>query len=73
MRIGIVSDIHCNAAGLLAALKGMGDVDALICSGDTVYQYRFSNDVLVILRGAGAHLVLGNHDAVVLSRDGPRA
>jgi len=72
LRIGIVSDIHCNAAGLLAALKGMGDVDALICSGDTVYQYRFSNEVLAILRRSGAHLVLGNHDAVVLSRDGER-
>ena len=72
MRIGIVSDIHCNAAGLLAALNGMGDIDALVCSGDTVYQYRFSNEVLAILRRYGAHLVLGNHDAVVLSRDGVR-
>jgi hypothetical protein len=30
VKLGIVSDIHCNAAGLRQALALMGDVDDLI-------------------------------------------
>jgi putative phosphoesterase len=44
MRIGIVSDIHANAAGLQLALERMGDVDELLCAGDIVEDYRFSNE-----------------------------
>ena len=50
MRIGIVSDLHCNQHGLLRALDIMGDLDELICLGDSVYEYRFSNEVIEILR-----------------------
>ena len=62
MKIGIVSDIHNNAAGLTAALALMGDVDELLCAGDTVSQVKFTNDVVAILRDRGARVVLGNHD-----------
>src|ERR1700736_5478890 len=40
VKLGIVSDIHCNAAGLRAALALMGDVDELICLGDSIWEYR---------------------------------
>jgi putative phosphoesterase len=73
VRIGVVSDIHCNIAGLEQALTLMGDVDELICAGDAVYQYRFSNDVVRLLRERGAHVILGNHDETLLGRDGVRA
>jgi putative phosphoesterase len=73
MKIAIVSDIHCNAAGLRAALDLMGHVDELICSGDAIYQYRFSNEVVALLRECGAHVILGNHEASFLSPDGIRA
>ena len=46
MKLGIVSDIHCNAAGLRQALALMGDVDDLICLGDSIYEYRFSNEFM---------------------------
>ncbi len=51
----------------------MGDVDELICSGDAIYQYRFSNEVIGLLRERGARMILGNHEATFLSPDGERA
>lgn len=73
MKIGIVSDIHTNIAGLRAAIDLMGSVDELICSGDAIFQYRFSNEVIALLRETGAHVILGNHEQTLLSRDGERA
>jgi putative phosphoesterase len=73
MKIGIVSDVHCNAAGLKAALELMGAVDELVCAGDSIYQYRFSNEVVALLRESDAHVILGNHEETFYSRDGERA
>ena len=50
MLIGIVCDIHCNHEALRIALERMGAVDELLCAGDAVYQFRFSNEVMEILR-----------------------
>jgi len=38
----------------------------VLCAGDIVYQYRFSNEVLARLRERGARSILGNHDKTVL-------
>jgi len=73
VKLGIVSDIHCNAAGLDRALDAMGDVDEVICAGDSIYQFRFSNEVVRRLRERGAHLIQGNHEETFFSRDGVRA
>lgn len=73
MRIGIVADVHCNAEGLRIALEGMRDVDELLCAGDAVYQFRFSNDVMALLRERNARYILGNHEEVLLSRWGESA
>jgi putative phosphoesterase len=73
VRVGIVSDLHSNAAGLAAALERMGDVDALLCAGDMVEDYRFSNEVVELLRDRDARCVLGNHDLGLLSPHGRRA
>lgn len=73
MRIGIVSDVHCNIAGLETALAMMGDVDELVCAGDAVYQFRFSNDVVRLLRERGARTVQGNHEELLLGSQGTRA
>lgn len=73
MRIGIVSDVHGNAAGLATALDRMGDVDELLCAGDIVEQFRFDNDAVELLRDRGARCVLGNHDVGLLSAHGERA
>lgn len=73
MKIGIVSDLHCNQHGLLRALDIIGDVDELICLGDSVYEYRFSNEVIEILRDRAAHTILGNHEEGFLGPQGVRA
>ena len=73
MRIGIVADVHCNHEALLIALERMGPIDELLCAGDAVYQFRFSNEVMEMLRERHARYVLGNHEEVLLGRWGERA
>jgi putative phosphoesterase len=73
VRLGIVSDIHCNIDGLQLALQRMGDVDELLCAGDAFYEYRFSNEVIEVLRQREARYVLGNHESVLLHPSGVRA
>ena len=73
MKLGIVSDVHCNIVGLKRAVEMMGDIDELLCLGDSIYEYRFSNDVIRYLRDVGAHVILGNHEEGFLSPSGIRA
>jgi putative phosphoesterase len=73
VKIGIVSDVHCNHDGLLQALDMLRDVDELICLGDSIYEYRFSNEVVSILKDRGAHTILGNHEEGFLGPHGVRA
>jgi putative phosphoesterase len=73
VKLGIVSDIHCNAAGLRRATELMGDVDELICLGDSIWEYRFSNEVVALLREHAAHTILGNHEEGFLGPLGERA
>jgi putative phosphoesterase len=64
MKLGVVSDIHCNIDGLRAGLDVMGAVDHLICLGDSIFEYRFSNEVTALLREREASVILGNHEEV---------
>ena len=73
MKVGIVSDLHCNLQGLDLALEAMGDVDELLCLGDSIFEYRFSNCVVARLKERGAHIIQGNHEEVFLSPAGVRA
>jgi putative phosphoesterase len=73
VRLGIISDVHCNADALRLALERMGPVDELLCAGDSIFEYRFSNDVVELLKERGARYVLGNHEAVFLGPQGARA
>jgi putative phosphoesterase len=73
MRLGIVSDVHCNIDALKLALDRMGPVDELLCAGDSFYEFRFSNEVVELLRERNARYVLGNHENVLLGPSGVRA
>ena len=73
MRLGIVSDIHCNGAGLAQALALMGDIDELICLGDSIYEYRFSNEVVGLLKDREAQVIVGNHEECFFGPHGARA
>ncbi|MGC2202106.1 MAG: metallophosphoesterase family protein [Stellaceae bacterium] len=73
MKIGIVADVHCNEAGLRRALDLLADVDELICLGDSIYEYRFSNEVVGLLKARNAHTIVGNHEEGFLGPHGARA
>jgi putative phosphoesterase len=73
LKIGIVSDVHCNEAGLRRALDVISDVDELICLGDSIYEYRFSNEVIGLLKERNAHTIVGNHEEGFLGPHGARA
>ncbi len=73
VRLGIVSDVHCNAVGLARAIALMGDIDALFCLGDSIYEYRFSNEVVRLLRAHAAEVILGNHEECFFGPLGARA
>ena len=73
MKVGIVSDLHCNIQGLDLALDAMGDIDELLCLGDSIFEYQFSNDVVTRLIERKAHIILGNHEEVFMSSAGQRA
>jgi len=63
--VGALADIHGNLPALEAVVQDMPPVDALICSGDITGYYPYSNQVCAIVRGMGAAVVRGNHDAYV--------
>ena len=73
MKLGIVSDLHCNIKGLNRALELMGEVDQVLCLGDTIYEYRFSNEVISRLIEIGAHTIQGNHEETFMGPMGVRA
>jgi len=73
VKVGIVSDIHCNAAGLMRALDLMEDVDELLCLGDSIYEYRFSNEVVRTLKERDAAVIVGNHEEYFFGPHGARA
>jgi len=73
MIVGVVSDIHCNVEGLKAAVEAMGRIDRLICLGDSIYDYRFSNEVVAQLRAYQAEVIMGNHEEGFFSPTGERA
>jgi len=73
VRLGIVSDIHSNAPGLQRALDLMGEIDELLCLGDAIFEYRFSNEVAAMLRARQAYVIQGNHEEVFFSPAGVRA
>jgi putative phosphoesterase len=71
--LGIVSDVHCNLAGLQGALDRMGEIDELLCLGDSIFEYRFSNEVVALLRARGARVIQGNHEEGFFGPQGVRA
>ena len=73
MKLGIVSDVHCNLSGLRGALERMGEIDELLCLGDSIFEYRFSNEVVALLRERDARVILGNHEEGFYAPQGARA
>ncbi len=70
MKLGIISDIHCNLYGLRQALAAMASVDEVLCLGDSINEARFSNETIAALKERGAQVILGNHEEAFLSPAG---
>jgi putative phosphoesterase len=74
MLIGIVADIHGNAAAMRTAMTAMeSTVDEILVAGDAFSDHRFSNEVVDEIRATGARYVLGNHELALLSPAGVKA
>jgi putative phosphoesterase len=74
MLVGIMSDVHCNAVAMSHALAELSaTVDKVLLAGDAVLQYRFSNEVIELIRDHDIDYVVGNHEMTILSDDGVRA
>lgn len=68
MRIAVLGDIHGNLYGLqavLAALRGERP-DALIVSGDLIYKFPWSAEVVDLLAALPCQCILGNAELYVL-------
>lgn len=70
MKVGLLSDIHCYLPGLRSAIDLLSDCDELLCSGDLMYQYRFSSEILDVLDEYGVRCIVGNHDLTILHTPG---
>jgi predicted phosphodiesterase len=68
MRVAVLGDIHGNLFGLQAALAALrGDApDTLIVSGDLVYKFPWSAEVVDLLAGLPHQAILGNAELYVL-------
>ena len=74
MRVGLISDVHCNIVAFTRALAELdGEVDEVLLLGDLVYEYRFCNETIGMARKGGFKYVLGNHELGVLSPSSPGA
>lgn len=73
MKIGVVSDIHGNAAALRRAFRLLDGADRIVCLGDAINQYRFCNDTVELLRAREAIMVNGNHEETFFGRGSERA
>jgi putative phosphoesterase len=74
MLLGLISDVHCNAAAFDHAVDQLsGEVDEILLLGDAVYEYRFSNEVVGGAKRLGMRYILGNHEMVLLGPHGERA
>lgn len=70
MKVGIVSDPHANVLGLRAALEAVREAGAetIVCPGDVVGYFTAVNETIDELRASGAHVTLGNHDAMLIGK-----
>ena len=67
MRVGLISDLHGNAVAVRAVLRALdGEVDRIVCLGDTATLGPHPGEVLGLLRDLGCSVILGNHDDFLL-------
>ncbi|WP_050997155.1 MULTISPECIES: metallophosphoesterase family protein [Frankia] len=75
MKLGIVSDVHCEAALLETAAREMVEAGAeeILLAGDAHFEYRFSNEVTEVIRAFDMRYISGNHEWRLMGPTGQRA
>ncbi|MGX7678428.1 metallophosphoesterase family protein [Jatrophihabitans sp. DSM 45814] len=74
MKLGLISDVHCAYDTLKETLAEFSDqVDEVLLAGDALYEYRFNNEVIELIREHQIRYILGNHEEVLLGPHGKRA
>lgn len=62
MRVGLISDVHANAAALNVVLDDIPSVDQILHAGDIVGYGPHPHDVIAMFRGYDIRSIRGNHD-----------
>jgi predicted phosphodiesterase len=70
MKLALLSDIHGNLPALETCLGAARDLgyERLFCLGDIFGYFQNGMACLEMLRDAGAEMILGNHEAMLLQR-----
>lgn len=71
MRIAFLADLHANLPALQAVIADLPAPDRIVCCGDLVGYYPDAAEVCAWVRGSGALVVRGNHEAYVTQRVEP--
>lgn len=71
MRLAIIADVHSNLHALTAAEERLARErsDVVVCAGDIVGYGAHPDECTDIVRRLCSHIVRGNHEEAVLSRD----
>jgi putative phosphoesterase len=75
VKLGIVSDIHCQDEHLRLTVMSMiaDGVDEILCAGDAHYEYRLSNEVAEIIQENNIRYIQGNHEWMLMGPHGAGA
>jgi putative phosphoesterase len=75
MMLGVIADVHCRHEELRLVADALvrDGADEILLAGDAHDQYRFSNEVVDVIRDYEMRYILGNHEGVLLSTAGERA
>lgn len=70
MKLALLSDIHGNLPALETCLGAVRDLgcERILCLGDTFGYFQSGVECFERLRHAGAEIMLGNHEAMLLQR-----
>jgi putative phosphoesterase len=73
MLLGVISDVHGHMDMFHKAIDDLGSrADEIVMAGDSMYEYQFCNEIVEEACRLGVRSILGNHEAVVLSKQGER-
>jgi putative phosphoesterase len=66
--VGLIADLHGNVEALRVALGRLDSrVDALVLAGDAMNEYRFSDEIIELIKDNDVHYIVGNHELSMMA------